>query len=246
MVKLANPLYTEWILEAIKKVKKQKQRPSEERICNAVSMSHGLDRRTALQQLELSVQDGTVLKVSNKGLNSYKDPDNPGRLAIPKPRGNPARPAEHKQAPDWNKLLKSALEGLGEPGGSSLKSIERFLKAQEDGAAWLGGGEGALAFHQQLRLAAKRAVGHGRLVKEGPLYQLCGRAQSLACLPPIRLLQHEKDKVGRGAGASLLRLRAQASGAPSARAPAEASWVWTNWLLGLELSAGQGRPGGSG
>ncbi|KAK1154463.1 hypothetical protein AOXY_G28820 [Acipenser oxyrinchus oxyrinchus] len=195
MVKLANPLYTEWILEAIKKVKKQKQRPSEERICNAVSMSHGLDRRTALQQLELSVQDGTVLKVSNKGLNSYKDPDNPGRLAFPKPRGNPARPAEHKQAPDWNKLLKHALEGLGEPGGSSLKSIERFLKAQEDGAAWLGGGGGgALAFHQQLRLAAKRAVGHGRLVKEGPLYRLCGRAQSLACLPPVRLLQHEKDK----------------------------------------------------
>ncbi|MGH0189870.1 UNVERIFIED_CONTAM: hypothetical protein FKN15_039367 [Acipenser sinensis] len=241
MVKLANPLYTEWILEAIKKVKKQKQRPSEERICNAVSMSHGLDRRTALQQLELSVQDGTVLKVSNKGLNSYKDPDNPGRLAFPKPRGNPARPAENKQAPDWNKLLKSALEGLGEPGGSSLKSIERFLKAQEDGAAWLGGGGGALAFHQQLRLAAKRAVGHGRLVKEGPLYRLCGRAQSLACLPPVRLLQHEKDKVGRGAGASLLRLRAQASGTA-----AEASWVWTNRLLVLEFSAGQGCPGGSG
>ncbi|KAF1388809.1 hypothetical protein PFLUV_G00066520, partial [Perca fluviatilis] len=88
MVKLANPMYTQWILEAIKKVKKQKQRPSEERICNAVSMSHGLDRKTVLEQLELSVKDGTILKVTNKGLNSYKDPDNPGRLALPKPKGS--------------------------------------------------------------------------------------------------------------------------------------------------------------
>lgn len=80
MVKLANPLYTEWILEAVQKIKKQKQRPSEERICHAVSTSHGLDKKTVSEQLELSVQDGSVLKVTNKGLASYKDPDNPGRF----------------------------------------------------------------------------------------------------------------------------------------------------------------------
>lgn len=62
MVKLANPLYTEWILEAIQKIKKQKQRPSEERICHAAfSTSHGLDKKTVSEQLELSVQDGSVL-----------------------------------------------------------------------------------------------------------------------------------------------------------------------------------------
>uniref|UniRef100_A0A8D0L9C0 Histone acetyltransferase n=1 Tax=Sphenodon punctatus TaxID=8508 RepID=A0A8D0L9C0_SPHPU len=104
MVKLANPLYTEWILEAIKKVKKQKQRPSEERICNAVSSSHGLDRKTVLEQLELSVKDGTILKVSNKGLNSYKDPDNPGRIALPKPRNHGK--LDGKPNVDWNKLIK--------------------------------------------------------------------------------------------------------------------------------------------
>ena len=109
MVKLANPLYTEWILEAIKKVKKQKQRPSEERICNAVSSSHGLDRKTVLEQLELSVKDGTILKVSNKGLNSYKDPDNPGRIALPKPRNHGK--LDNKQNVDWNKLIKRAVEG---------------------------------------------------------------------------------------------------------------------------------------
>ncbi|CAO2611650.1 Histone acetyltransferase KAT6A [Lemmus lemmus] len=200
MVKLANPLYTEWILEAIKKVKKQKQRPSEERICNAVSSSHGLDRKTVLEQLELSVKDGTILKVSNKGLNSYKDPDNPGRIALPKPRNHGK--LDNKQSVDWNKLLKRAFEGLAESGGSTLKSIERFLKSQKDVSAAYGG-NAAAGFHQQLRLAIKRAVGHGRLLKDGPLYRLNTKAasadgkegyESLSCLPPVSLLPHEKDK----------------------------------------------------
>ncbi|ELK28828.1 Histone acetyltransferase MYST3 [Myotis davidii] len=200
MVKLANPLYTEWILEAIKKVKKQKQRPSEERICNAVSSSHGLDRKTVLEQLELSVKDGTILKVSNKGLNSYKDPDNPGRIALPKPRNHGK--LDNKQNVDWNKLIKRAVDGLAEAGGSTLKSIERFLKGQKDVSA-LFGGSAASGFHQQFRLAIKRAIGHGRLLKDGPLYRLNTKApnvdgkescESLSSLPPVSLLPHEKDK----------------------------------------------------
>lgn len=227
MVKLANPMYTQWILEAIKKVKKQKQRPSEERICNAVSMSHGLDRKTVLEQLELSVKDGTILKVTNKGLNSYKDPDNPGRLALPKPKGGSSSggggggggggssssgggSSSHshsgkKPGLDWNKLIKRALEGLHEPGGSSLKNIERFLKCQADVAAYLSGSGsmGPGLFHQQLRVALKRAVAHGRVVKQGPLFQIVSRSSSqddgtgtvsLESLPPVRLLPHEKDK----------------------------------------------------
>uniref|UniRef100_A0A3P9LJ75 Histone acetyltransferase n=1 Tax=Oryzias latipes TaxID=8090 RepID=A0A3P9LJ75_ORYLA len=205
MVKLANPVYTQWILEAIKKVKKQKQRPSEERICNAVSMSHGLDRKTVLEQLELSVKDGTILKVTNKGLNSYKDPDNPGRLVLPKPKGGGSSGGGSKPGLDWNKLIKRALEGLHEPGGSSLKNMERFLKCQADVAAYLSGSGsmGPGLFHQQLRVALKRAVAHGRVAKQGPLFQLISRSGSLddgtgtvslESLPPVRLLPHEKDK----------------------------------------------------
>uniref|UniRef100_H3DH88 Histone acetyltransferase n=1 Tax=Tetraodon nigroviridis TaxID=99883 RepID=H3DH88_TETNG len=204
MVKLANPTYTQWILEAIRKIKKQKQRPSEERICNAVSMSHGLDRKTVLEQLELSVKDGTILKVTNKGLNSYKDPDNPGRLALTKAKGSGSW---KKPGLDWNKLIKRALEGLHEPGGSGLKNIERFLKCQADVAAYLSGSGsmGPGIFHQQLRVALKRAVAHGRVVKQGLLFQLVSRSSSssvddgtgpvsLDSLPPVRLLPHEKDK----------------------------------------------------
>ncbi|TRY91212.1 hypothetical protein DNTS_018842 [Danionella cerebrum] len=227
MVKLANPLYTTWILEAIKKVKKQKQRPSEERICNAVSMSHGLDRKTVLEHLELSVKDGSVLKVSNKGLNSYKDPDNPGRLPFSKPKlggsgggsgtgggggggcvggssSTSTSSSSKKPGLDWNKLIKRSLEGLHEPGGSCLKTIERFLKCQADVAGYLSGSGsmGPGIFHQQLRLALKRAVSHGRVVKHGPLFRLVSRSShndgtgsvSLESLPPVRLLPHEQDR----------------------------------------------------
>lgn len=243
MVKLANPVYTQWILEAIKKIKKQKQRPSEERISNAVSMSHSLDRKTILEQLDLSVKDGTILKVTNKGLNSYKDPDNPGRVIVQKPKGGTSSGSgggaattggsgggggggggsggsssnsssvavshSHsgkKPGLDWNKLLKRALEGLHEPGGSSLKNIERFLKCQADVAAYLSSSSsvGPGLFHQQLRVALKRAVAHGRVAKQGPLFELVSRSSSqddgtgtvsLESLPPVRLLPHEKDKV---------------------------------------------------
>ncbi|CAM9168011.1 unnamed protein product, partial [Lampetra planeri] len=141
-VKLANPTYTQWILEAIKKVKKQKQRPSEERICNAVSMSHGLDRKTVLEQLELSVKDGTILKVTNKVAVGNS---NSGAVGV-------HRPFREKPGLDWNKLIKRGAGGAPRADGSGLKNIERFLKCQADVAAYLSGSGsmGPGLFHQQL------------------------------------------------------------------------------------------------
>ncbi|XP_065495089.1 histone acetyltransferase KAT6B isoform X2 [Caloenas nicobarica] len=207
MVKLANPLYTEWILEAIQKVKKQKQRPSEERICHAVCASHGLDKKTVSEQLELSVQDGSILKVTNKGLASYKDPDNPGRFSSVKPGTIPKSVKGSRGAcnelrnVDWNKLLRRAIEGLQEPNGSSLKNIEKYLRSQNDLANIFN----SPAFQQRLRLGAKRAVNNGRLLKDGPQYRVnYGSLESKgvpkysstfpASLPPVSLLPHEKDQ----------------------------------------------------
>ncbi|XP_067155998.1 histone acetyltransferase KAT6B isoform X6 [Apteryx mantelli] len=207
MVKLANPLYTEWILEAIQKVKKQKQRPSEERICHAVCASHGLDKKTVSEQLELSVQDGSILKVTNKGLASYKDPDNPGRFSSIKPGAIPKSVKGSRGAcnelrnVDWNKLLRRAIEGLQEPNGSSLKNIEKYLRSQNDLANIFNNP----AFQQRLRLGAKRAVNNGRLLKDGPQYRVnYGSLESKgtpkyssafpASLPPVSLLPHEKDQ----------------------------------------------------
>uniref|UniRef100_UPI00398EA1D5 histone acetyltransferase KAT6B-like n=1 Tax=Pristiophorus japonicus TaxID=55135 RepID=UPI00398EA1D5 len=208
MVKLANPLYTEWILEAIQKVKKQKQRPSEERICHAVTSSHGLDRKTVLEQLELSVKDGTILKVTNKGLSSYKDPEKPGRFAPIKPcslskstQGCTSRNCIDISNVDWNKILKRAVEGLAEPNGSSLKNIEKYLRSQSDLATITS----SSTFQQRLRLATKRAVNNGRIFKDGPLYRVNygsaggkGAAKynhsSSSSLLPVTHLPHEKEK----------------------------------------------------
>ncbi|XP_074814743.1 histone acetyltransferase KAT6B isoform X3 [Natator depressus] len=207
MVKLANPLYTEWILEAIQKVKKQKQRPSEERICHAVCASHGLDKKTVSEQLELSVQDGSILKVTNKGLASYKDPDNPGRFSsvkagtLPKSVKGSRGASNELRNVDWNKLLRRAIEGLQEPNGSSLKNIEKYLRSQNDLASIFNNP----VFQQRLRLGAKRAVNNGRLLKDGPQYRVnYGSLDSKgtpkyssafpASLPPVSLLPHEKDQ----------------------------------------------------
>ncbi|XP_061564469.1 histone acetyltransferase KAT6B isoform X2 [Cololabis saira] len=207
MVKLANPLYTEWILEAIQKIKRQKQRPSEERICHAVATSHGLDKKTVLEQLELSVLDGSILKVTNKGSASYKDPGHPGRLGSGLPVHAPVPSKESiwnssdLRLIDWNKLLKRAIEGLDDTHGSSLKNIERYLRNQDD----LSNIVDNPAFRQRLRLAAKRSVNNGRLLKNGPRYRLihgivegrssrCLSASSLL-LPSVTSLPHERDQL---------------------------------------------------
>lgn len=207
MVKLANPLYTEWILEAIQKIKRQKQRPSEERICHAVATSHGLDKKTVLEQLELSVHDGSILKVTNKGSASYKDPGNPGRVGSIPP-ANVSVPSKESiwnssdlRHIDWNKILKRAIEGLDDTHGSSLKNIERYLRNQDD----LSNIVDNPAFRQRLRLAAKKSVNTGRLSKNGPRYKLshgnaegrgsrCPSASPLV-LSSVTLLPHERDQV---------------------------------------------------
>lgn len=210
MVKLANPLYTQWILEAIHKVKRQKQRPSEERICHAVFTAHGLDKKTVNEQLQLSVQDGSVLKIDNKGIASYKDPENPGRIPITNPSSFPIAAQETRgifsdlRSVDWNKLIKRALEGLQEPSGSTLKNIERYLRSQSDLVSVVNNP----VFQRRLRLGTKRAVNNGRLLKDGPLYSLnCGHlagqgisnhySSSESLVLPVCLLPHEQDQVSQ-------------------------------------------------
>lgn len=207
MVKLANPLYTEWILEAIQKIKRQKQRPSEERICHAVATSHGLDKRTVLEQLELSVHDASILKVTNKGSTSYKDPGNLGRVEsislsnLPVPSKGSMWNSNDLRLIDWNKMLKRAIEGLDDTHGSSLKNIERYLRNQDDLSSVVDNP----VFRQRLRLAAKRSVNNGRLSKNGPRYKLsqgsaegrgprCTSVFSLL-LSSVTLLPHERDQV---------------------------------------------------
>lgn len=71
---VSQDIWTRWILDAIRKIRSQKQRPSVERICHAIRQHHNYHEDLVSEHLEAAVKDGTVLKVFNKGQSSYKDP----------------------------------------------------------------------------------------------------------------------------------------------------------------------------
>ena len=69
-----NTKYIPWLLAAIAKVKGQKQRPDEGRICHVMMVAYGVPEDEALVQLGLAVKAGAVLRLESKGKSSYKDP----------------------------------------------------------------------------------------------------------------------------------------------------------------------------
>lgn len=66
--------YIPWLLAAIAKVKGQKQRPDETRICHVMAVAYGVPEEEALVQLGLAVKSGAILRLESKGKSSYKDP----------------------------------------------------------------------------------------------------------------------------------------------------------------------------
>ncbi|CAG9856989.1 unnamed protein product [Phyllotreta striolata] len=114
---VSQQVWSEWILEAIRKIRAQKQRPSVERICHAIRQHHNYHEDVIGEHLEQAVRAGTVLKVFNKGQSSYKDP---GDL--------PNRSLKIEQGVDITKAVAKAVRELGERDGSSAKSIERHIR----------------------------------------------------------------------------------------------------------------------
>ena len=157
---LANPKYTQWILEAISKIKKQKQRPSQDRICHVVRANRGLSETLVLEQLDLSVKDGNISKVINKGVASFRDAD-VGRTM--KKRGPLAATTANKNS-NMLKWMQNAIVNLGDS-GSTLKSIERYIRQSH---ADIDHGE----LTSQIRLAAKKGASNGRLLKDGRIYKV--------------------------------------------------------------------------
>lgn len=72
---VSQDIWNRWILEAIAKIRSQKQRPSVERICHAIRQHHNYHEDVIGEHLEVAVKSGTILKVFNKGQSSYKDPN---------------------------------------------------------------------------------------------------------------------------------------------------------------------------
>ncbi|XP_053392728.1 histone acetyltransferase KAT6B-like isoform X5 [Mercenaria mercenaria] len=113
----ANPTYTKWLLDAIHKVKSQKQRPSDDRICHAVKQTHNVSKDSLKEQLELAVKDGFILKVLNKGMCSYRDPN-----SGPRPKS-----LKISRKTDLTKYIIRALRNSSES-GLSVKQIEKYVE----------------------------------------------------------------------------------------------------------------------
>lgn len=140
-----------WMLEAIKKIRSQKQRPSAERIIHAIRQHHNFHEDVIAEALDQSVKSGTVLKVFNKGQSTYKDPG-----------GVPIRQLNLAKCSDLSRVVVKAARELGERDGSSLKSIERHIQLTYELEVPPNIDLGSV-----LRLSTKRAIARGQLVKRG-------------------------------------------------------------------------------
>ena len=154
---LANPTYTQWLLDAIHKVKSQKQRPSDERICHAVRQVHNVSKDSLAEQLELAVRDGAILKVLNKGICSYRDPK-----SGPPPKQTKRQP----QNSDLTKIVTKALQKSVNENGMTLKQIEKYVKNCNS----LDGSDGSLI--DDLKTTIRKGISRNVYEKEGKLIKL--------------------------------------------------------------------------
>ena len=165
---LANATYSKWLLEAVRKIKHQKQRPSVDRICNAVLQYHKVERDSIIEQLELAVKDGAILKVYNKGLCSYKDPQRVSKLKT--------RTLRVTKKSDLSDILIRTIKELGEIGGSTLKSVEKFIR-QSYSLELVDG----VDFSHQLKVSLKRCQNTGGVIQDNKLLKVGYDAGSQDC-----------------------------------------------------------------
>jgi histone acetyltransferase MYST4 len=111
-------VWQEWILDAIRKIRSQKQRPSIQRICQAIGSHHKFHEDIVAEKLEQAVEAGAVIKVYNKGLHSYKSPSTLVHKKIIKIDANS----------DLSRLVTKAVRVLGERDGSNSKNVENFVQ----------------------------------------------------------------------------------------------------------------------
>lgn len=174
-----NSTYLDWILEAVHKIKHQKQRPNKERIINAIRQNHQVTEDSIVEQLELSVQSGKLLRVENNNDYTYKDPAlisqgksiPQGKSASPGKSMSPGKPlSQGKSKPtdskdDLMKLVVQCLKQSHDPKGLMLRSIEKYVNSKLK-----NNDEGKLT--SNLRTFIRRAIQQGQLKQVGKMIKL--------------------------------------------------------------------------
>lgn len=152
---VSQAVWARWILDAIRKIRTQKQRPSVERICHAIRQHHNYHEDVIAEHLEAAVKEGAVLKVFNKGQSSYKDPG-----------GLQNRQLKIEKGTDLSKVITKAVRELGERDGSNLKTIEKYVRQSHTVIE-----SADYDLKTALRAGAKRAVGRRFVTQEGKNYK---------------------------------------------------------------------------
>jgi histone acetyltransferase MYST4 len=177
---VSHATWTTWILEAIHKIRTQKQRPSVERICNAIRQHQNFSSEVIADNLENAVKAGSVLKVFNKGQSSYKDPG-----------GLQSRQLNVSKGTDLSKVIAKVVRELGRRGGSNLKTIEKYIRQSH--AVNLASSE--VDFRSLLRISAKRAVARGLVIQEGRFFKPVTRPTSASAISSAEKSQKHRQSV---------------------------------------------------
>lgn len=155
---VSSEVWREWILDAIRRIRFQKQRPSVQRICQAIGSHHKFHEDIVAEKLEEAVESGAVLKVYNKGLHSYKDP---------RPMQRQRRRVPVGQNTDLARLVAKAVYELGECDGSSFKNIENYVLQANNIDL-----QPETDFKLVIKNSIKTALEKNLIVNEGKLYKV--------------------------------------------------------------------------
>ena len=139
------------LLQAIHRIKGQKQRPGEERICTTMMNKFGVEADVVLKQLEKAVSAGLIVKLINKGMPSYRDP------ATISNRG-PANTA------DIQRMVKKAILLLN-LSGCTMSEISDKICTEH---ALIQSAE----FTDQLKTTVQKMLERGDLIKHGRVYKV--------------------------------------------------------------------------
>ena len=164
-----NTTYLEWILEAIHKIKYQKQRPGLDRISNAVRQNHSVSKESIEEQLELAVKNDKIVKVFSCDAYTYKDPSMapgvppPPKGYIPGRRGGGPRScdvAEHLKKNDFVKAVIQCLKETKESKGMTIKDMEKYILSKNDN----GNSAGVI---RNVKISVRKALQKGQLAQNG-------------------------------------------------------------------------------
>lgn len=140
------------LLATIRRIKGQKQRPGEERICSTMHLKYGILHEDTLVLMEKAVQAGRVIKLINKGMPSYRDPDT---MSMSKAPMNPS---------DTSRMIKKAVLTVNIQ-GATLKEIEESIRS-EHGLVL------NTDLSDQIKLTLHKMVDFGRLERHGRIYKV--------------------------------------------------------------------------